>query len=232
MAEGIVLAGGIHPLLHPITKHPIPVFGPADTGMEFKIGTGYNKRRRVPLRAGIIHWTGSENPVETMFRVLNRRKLGVEFAITALGNVYQFCDPTEVDTADAGAANKFSWGVEMVCAGLVQKGKRVKPPQHMPQRTRYKTEIHGRKLTCRQMYPAQLQSLFALNALMVDNVDEYEEWVCVDPGVINFKRFRGAMGHYNLKRGKTDPGPHTMAELQRFMASRGLTGGELDALED
>ncbi|MCZ6870577.1 MAG: N-acetylmuramoyl-L-alanine amidase [Gammaproteobacteria bacterium] len=232
MASGILIDGLIVDLLHPITKHPIPVFGPEDTGMEFKPGDGYNKRRRVAMRAGIIHWTGSENPPETMFRTLNRRKLGVEFCITQLGSVYQFCDPCEVDTADAGAANKFSWGVEMICDGLVRKGKPTKTPKHMPPRTKYKTEIHGAKVTCRQMYPAQLQSLFALNALMADNVPAYGEAVCLATGVINFKRFRGAMGHYNLNRGKTDPGPHTMHALRNFMATRHLTGEEIDALED
>ncbi len=232
MADGIVLNGDSIPLLHPITKHPIPVFGPMDTKMEFRPGDGYNKRRRVAMRAGVIHWTGSENPPETMFRTLNRRKLGVEFCISALGSVYQFCDPCKVDTADAGAANKFSWGVEMICAGLVVTGKQMRPPEHMPARTKYRTEIHGAKVTCRQMYPAQLQALFALNALMVDNLPEYGDRVCLNTGVINFRRFRGAIGHYNIKRGKTDPGPHTMQALHQFMATRHLTGEEIDALEE
>jgi len=236
MADGVLIRGKSIPLLHPITKHPINVFGPEDHNMEFKIGTGYNKRRRVDIRGGIIHWTGSENSVETMYRVLNNRKLGVEYCITPMGSLYYFCDPTKVDTADAGAANKFTWGVEMICAGLVQKkkpGKKFRPwkaPGNMGPRTKYKTKIHGAKLTCRQMYPAQLQTLFARNALMVDNLPKYDEEVCTEPGVIDFKRFHGAMGHYNLKRGKTDPGPHTMEALARFMKHRHLTGEELDAL--
>lgn len=220
MSDGIVLRGKIHHLSHPITSHPIPCFGPADTGMEFKVGDGYNKRRRVDIRLGVIHWTGSENPVETMFRTLNRRSLGVEFAISPLGSVYQFCDPTKVDTADAGKANKYSWGVEMVCAGLVRKGRRWRASGRMGPRSKYRTTIHGAKIQCRQMYPAQLQSLFALNALMVDNLPELNGDVCTEPGVIDFAKFRGAVGHYNLKRGKTDPGTHTMRELAAFMAAR------------
>lgn len=230
MADGVLINGESVPLLHPITKHPIPIFGPEDTGMEFKIGQGYNKRRRVAIRGGVIHWTGSENPVETMFRVLNNRKLGVEYCITPMGSLYYFCDPTKVDTADAGAANKYTWGVELIGAGLVRKGKRWKAPGNMPPREKYKTEIHGQKLTCRKMYPAQLQTLFALNALMVDNLPKYEDAVCTETGVIDFAKFRGAIGHYNIKRGKTDPGPHTMQALAQFMKHRHLSGEEIDAL--
>jgi len=58
MAEGVLVNGRMWPLMHPITNHPIPVFGPADTGMEFKIGTGYNKPRKVDITLGVIHWTG------------------------------------------------------------------------------------------------------------------------------------------------------------------------------
>lgn len=236
MADGVIVDGKSYPLIHPITKRPISIFGPEDTGMEFVVGTGYNKRRRAPLRHGVIHWTGSENAIETMYRVLNNRKLGVEFAIDPMGSLYQFCDPKKVDTADAGAANKTSWGVEVVCAGLVRKrkpGKKFrawKAPGHMGARPKYKTRIHGRKMECRAFYPAQMQTLCALNALMVDAVPEYEDGVCVDSGVINFKRFRGAIGHLNLKRGKTDPGTKPMELLKLFMDNRHESGEVIDAL--
>lgn len=231
MADGVLIGGKVCPLLHPITKHPIPVYGPKDTGMEFTKNDGFNKKRRVAIRGGVVHYTGSENPPEVMFRTLNRRKLGVEYCITPLGSLYFFCDPLEVDTADAGAANKFTWGVEMISSGLVHKGKHVRPPKHMPPREKYKATVHGVELTYRRMYPAQLQTLFALNALMVDELPEYEDNVCLDTTVINFKKFRGAFAHYNVKRGKTDVDPETMKKLAFYMKTRHMSGEEIDALE-
>ena len=77
MADGVIVGGVKYSLRHPITGFPIPVFGPKDTGMDFMPGDGYNKRRTVDITGGVIHYTGSENSVETMFRVLNKRKLGV-----------------------------------------------------------------------------------------------------------------------------------------------------------
>lgn len=221
MAEGVIIAGKSHPLLHPVTKHPIPIFGPKDHGMEFKPGDGYNKRRRVDITLGVIHWTGSENAVETMFRVLNKRKLGVEYCISPYGSLYQFCDMMEVDTADAGAANKISWGVEVVNAGIRRASNLWREPRYrkvkMGPRHPYDTVIHGRKLCAWDFYPAQTATLCALNRLIADVVPTYGEAVCTSPGVIDWASFNGAVGHYNLTKRKLDPGTEPMKNLDHFM---------------
>jgi len=244
MADGVLLDGKIIPLNHPITGHPIPVFGAVragddwrwEHGMEFKIGTGYNKPRRVPIIHGVIHWTGSENAVETMFRVLNNRKLGVEFAITPLGSLFQFCDPIKVDTADAGAANKTSWGVEVVNQGqrkILNPRKWKKPRAHkldLGPRPFYTAKIHGKKRNLYGFYPAQVATLCALNRLMVDNIETYEANVCTEPGVIDWQSFRGAIGHLNIKRAKTDPGTLDMQHLDHFMRTGKLPSEIVEGL--
>ncbi len=234
MAKGVLVGGKFYPLLHPITQHPIPVFGAVEKGdgwlwehgMEFKIGEGYNKARVVPITLGVYHWTGSENPVETMFRVLNGRKLGIEFVITPLGSLYQMCDPLRVDTADAGAANKISFGCEMINQGLRQwyNPKKWKTPRAQSRsgfdlgpRMSYETEIHGRKKRIYDFYPQQTVTACALNELMVEAIPSYTDAVCTEPGVMDWRHFNGAVGHLNLKTSKTDPGTRLMGNLDHFM---------------
>ena len=223
MAQGVLVGGKIYPLSHPITGHPIPVFGPEDHGMEFKPGDGHNKIRTHDITGSVQHYTGSENAVETMFRTLNKRDLGVEFAGTPLGSLFQFCDPVEVDTADAGAANKMTWGIEFVNQGirkLTDIRKWRKPRAHklnLGPRPMYMANVHGRDIKMWGLYPAQVALMCALNRLMVDALPHYGEDVCVVPGVIDFKNFNGAMSHANVSRRKVDVGPLPMEQLAHFM---------------
>lgn len=221
--DGVRIGGKIYPLLHPITKHPIPVFGPEDHKIEFRPGDGYNKKRRKPIDLGVFHWTGSENAVETMARVLRKRKLGVEYAISPYGSLYQFCDMMEVDTADAGIANSRSWGVEIVNAGIRRRSTLWREPRYrkvkMGPREGYNTKIHGRKVRCWDFYPAQRMTAFALNKLIFDVVDTYPADVCTHPGTVPLDGVFGAVGHYNVSRKKLDPGTKFMEDLAQFMKS-------------
>lgn len=226
MATGILVGGKIYPLNHPITGHPIPVFGPEDTGIRFEVGDGYNKKRVKEIDLGVFHWTGSENAVETMARVLRKRKLGVEFAISPYGSLYQFCDPLEVDTADAGIANSRSWGVEIVNAGIRRWKRLWREPRYrkvpMGPREKYDTRIHNRRVRCWDFYPVQTITACALNKVLVEAIDTYPANVCTEPGIIAIKGddvFKGAIGHYNVTRRKLDPGTKLMETLSEFMAS-------------
>jgi hypothetical protein len=239
MAQGVIVGGKTYPLLHPITKHPIPVFNWHDTKMEFAIGDGYNKRRTVDITLGVYHWTGSENPVETMYRVLNKRKLGVEFCITPLGSLYQFCDPVLVDTADAGKANKISFGVEVINQGTTSlwNPKKWKTPRaqvrggyDLGPRPHYLTEIHGKKKRCYDFYPQQTATMCAFNALMVEAIPTYEADVCIEPGLIDWENYRGAVGHLNITKRKIDPGTRPMQHLEMFMRTGRLPNYLMDEL--
>ena len=229
MATGIPVGGEIIPILHPISGHPIPVFGPDDHGIEFKPGDGYNKRRRTDIDLGVFHWTGSENAIETMAETLRKRKLGIEYAISPYGSLYYFCDPMEVDTADAGIANARSWGVEIVNAGVRRANTLWREPQYrkvkMGPRTPYDTVIHGKKLRCWNFYPAQTMTAFALNKALVGAISTYPADVCTVPGVVKIKgngAIVGACGHYNISEAKTDPGTLFMEELKVFMDTGGV----------
>lgn len=231
MAEGIVIGGKTYPLLHPITGHPIPVFGPKDHKVEFKAGDGYNKKRMATIDLGVFHWTGSENAVETMVNTLRQRKLGVEYAISPLGTVYQFCDMMLVDTADAGIVNSRSWGVEMVNAGFRRMSTLWMEPKYrkipLGPRPAYQAIIHGKTLNCWDFYPAQTASACALNKLIADAVPTYSNEVCTVPGIVSVKgpnAVKGAIGHYNITTEKYDPGTRFMGHLADFMRTGKLPG--------
>jgi hypothetical protein len=221
MAQGITVGGKLYSILHPETGHPLPVLGPAEHKVEFHPGDGYNKKRIKPIDLGVFHWTGSENAVETMVETLRKRKLGVEFAISPFGVIYQFCDPTVVDTADAGIANSRSWGVEIVNAGFRRlstfwmEPKYRKPP--LGPRPAYSTVLHGTKQNFWDFYPAQTIAALALNKTMVQAIPTYTADVCTTPGVVDIAKLKGAIGHYNITTEKLDPGTRFMGHLAEFM---------------
>lgn len=245
MSTGVRIGGKVYPLLHPITGHPIPTFDVADHKIEFKAGDGYNKKRTKDIELGVFHWTGSENAVETMAETLRKRLLGVEYAISPMASLYQFCDMLEVDTADAGIVNSRSWGVEIVNQGvrswdnLWREPRTRKPP--MGPRPSYDTIIHGKKVRCWDFYTEQKMTAFALNKLISEVVPTYRKDVQTYPGVLSSKSLRGlqedkeaniygAVGHYNITTEKLDPGPQFMKELAAFMNRGALYGSGIGSV--
>jgi N-acetyl-anhydromuramyl-L-alanine amidase AmpD len=225
MATGIVIDGKVWPLVHPITKHPIPVFGPEDHGMEFHPGDGYNKARRKPIDLVVWHWTGSENAPETMYKVLVSRKLGVEFAISSLGNVYQFCDPAKVDTADAGSVNARSIGVEIVNAGIRRVNTLWREPRNrktkLGPREAYDTIIHGQKIRCWDFYPNQTEVACALASLFTDAIDTLPGVVAPGSDVLSqhdLDLFKGHCGHLQISAKKLDPGTQFLDNLRKHFS--------------
>lgn len=223
MATGVIVGGKTYPLIDPRTNHPIPVFGIEDHHIEFHPGDGYNKKRVKPIDLGVFHWTGSENPVETMVETLRKEKLGVEFAIDAYGPLYQFCDPMEVDTADAGIANSRSFGVEIVNAGIRSLWTLWREPRYrkvpLGPREACMAVIHGRNIKYWNFYPNQVITACALNKLMVEAIPTYSSDVCVVPGVVDLSTVKGAIGHYNITEKKLDPGLKFMETLAEYMSS-------------
>ena len=223
MASGLTIGGKVYSVVHPITGHPVPVLGPEDHKVEFRPGDGYNKKRVKPIDLGVFHWTGSENSVDQMVRTLRQRKLGVKFAISPYGVIYQFCDPMEVDTADAGIVNSRSWGVEMVNAGfrrmstLWREPRYRKPP--MGPRTYQSVVMHGKKVTVYDFYPAQTQAAFALNSTLVAAIPTYSSAVCTESTVVDMTNVKGAVGHFHITDAKYDPGLPFMQELAAHMAA-------------
>lgn len=226
MATGLNIGGKIFLVLHPITGHPIPVLGPEDHHVKFSPGDGFNKKRVRPIDLGVHHWTGAENSVEVMVETLRQRKLGVEFAISPHGVIYQFCDPTEVDTADAGIANSRSWGVEIVNAGFRRASTLWREPQYrkppMGPRSSQEVIMHGGKITVYDFYPAQKQAAFALNKTMTQAISTYSTNVCTANTVVDISKIKGAIGHFQITTEKYDPGLPFMLELSAFMQAQNI----------
>lgn len=198
----------------------VPVHNWLDHGMQFMVGRGARRRRveKVPLELGVAHWTGGENPPETMFRVLQRRELGVEFAIDRDGTVYQFADPVLVDTFDAGYVNKRSWGCEIVNYGY--RGKLSMVPRRGRDRETYTDTIHGRRREMARFASEQVDSFIALAEAIHGHL-EIPLCVPTEPnGELlrramsrgEMKSFSGIVGHYHVTDRKLDPGTDLLNE--------------------
>lgn len=246
MSDGIVVAGVAYPVLHPTTQHPIPVFAWNDPPgslrvPEFRAGDGYNKRRTQPIDLCVVHWTGGEAEPDRMAETLRKRKLGVEFAISRLGNVFQFCDPAYVDTADAGTVNNRSVGIEVVSYGYAggwafDPVRAVKVPRVPPiarDRVTYPAVTHGRKVQTAMFYPAQIAALCGLADALTAALPAIQREVpplaydgsVYGPALLRGdSRFAGFVGHYHLTTAKRDPGPLTIEALRlHFNRANALT---------
>ncbi len=228
MARGILLDGHTYALNNSSTGRPIPVHAWYDRNgpkvPEFRPGDGYNHRRRRYLEGdkskplinlAVWHWTGGEGNPDVMAETLRKRKLGIEFAIDRVGDVWQFCDPGEVDTADAGKLNFRSLGVEIVCYGFRPMVMLV--PKLGRDRLIYEATTHGRTVNTAKFYPVQLQTACALAEVFSRVLPipwEVCTWETVLPGI---KDFKGHIGHYQCDLDKRDPGPWFMEQLQLHM---------------
>jgi hypothetical protein len=214
----IILGGGKYECRAPVlTWH--------DHGLEFKAGKG--SRRRHPkqsIELLVYHWTGGENPPPTMFRVLEKRALGIEFAIAAndgidgYATLWQFCDPLLVDTFDAGYVNRRSIGVEIVNYGYRRLLRRV--PRAGRSRDVYFTEWNGRTRKFARFHPAQLNTAHALAETIINSevtgvlrrLPRDGDSRVGDVLRRTMKRSEvdayagGVIGHNHLSSGKSDPG--------------------------
>jgi len=182
MSDGIILGGKRY-------ECRAPVLTWEEHGMEFKIGRG--ARRRVEeIDLFVWHWTGGENEPPTMYRTLEKRKLGVEFAITraettpGYATIYQFADPLILDTFDAGYVNRVSMGCEVINYGWRRLKNLGRIPKRGRDRERYKTLWNGRRPTYARFYPHQLHSVLALADAVCDSgVTKIEKRVPRAPAV-------------------------------------------------
>ena len=221
MADGIQVNGKVFAVCHPDTRHPIPVLAWNDAAgsirvPEFKAGDGFNKKRTHDIELVVWHWTGGEREPDAMAEVLRKRKLGVEFAISRLGVIFQFCDPAYVDTADAGTVNYRSVGVEMVSYGYRRFLRMV--PKLGKDRLIYDADTHGRVVKTARFYAHQVTSACALADALSDALGVPRETPDADgvyaPALArDGTRFKGHVGHYHVSKRKRDPGPMFMDEL-------------------
>lgn len=206
-----------------------PVLTWREHGMEFKAGRG--ARRQVDeIDLFVAHWTGGENPPPVMFRVLEKRSLGVEFAIGAeettpgFSTVWQFCDPIKVDAFQAGKVNRRSMGCEIVNYGFRRFLRRV--PKRGRSRETYQTQWNGRSRTFARFLPHQIHTAIALIEAIVDSgMTEIELALPSDPmnpdwpiqrvlSQNELSVFRGVVGHNHVSPRKSDPGVDLLQALK------------------
>lgn len=191
---------------------PVVVHTWRETGIEFKAGDGFNKKRTESITTAVWHWTGGEQEPPDMARTLKQRKFGIEFAISRIGEIWQFCDPLLVDTADANFYNSFSVGTEIVCYGVADK--KLGPPKLGKDRPTYEADINQTHCTVGDFYPKQYSAVIAL-AEVLSTYLPIPRVVSEHHNVLPpQKRFRGHVGHSNVTMMKIDPGPRVLDKLR------------------
>jgi len=208
-------------------KYPCraPVLTWEQTGLEFKLGRGA-RRRTEEIDLFVFHWTGGENEPPQMFRTLEKRKLGVEFAITraestpGYGTIYQFCDPMQLDTFDAGYVNRVSMGCEIINYGWRNPKKLWMVPKAGKERETYQTVWNGRRVTYARFFAHQVHAALALaDAVIESGVTKIEKRVprlyrTMTPKEL--QEFHGVVGHNHVSSRKSDPGTDL---LEMFIAN-------------
>ncbi len=190
--------------------------------METKAGDG--GRRRSPkqlIDLFVWHWTGGEGDISRLFKTLDKRDLGVEFAIDTVGTIWQFCDPILVDTFDAGFVNPRSMGCEVVNYGFTMKNR--KPTGELGKlRDTYFTRLRGRRREMARFFPAQLNSAYALAetvSLAVPTIprcvplDDDGELLMETMRRREIRNYSGHIGHFHISERKSDPGEDLLRML-------------------
>lgn len=192
-------------------------------------GLHFITRMRKETRFVVVHWTAAENRpaqvVANMRSHMNAQRepepLSVHFVIDQLGEVYQ-CADADARCAHAGenGGNEFGVGIE-----VINRGHGTAPSRGFDRALRTET-IHGRPVTYREFYPAQVASVVELCSALctayglplrvpISNGDVHP--TVLPPQYLG--GYRGVLGHLHLSTvGKVDPG----LEVLRRVHATGL----------
>lgn len=215
-ASGLIIGGNVVPC-------DMPVHNWTDHGLQFKVGHGARRRfKKTAIDLFVWHWTGGTGNLSSLFRVLGKRELGVEFFIDG-GRIYQFADPVTVDTFDAGKYNPRSIGCEIQNWGFIGPGRAK--PKDGDTRVMYETEMNGRKRVFAGFVREDIDAAIALGAACSAAIPTLPAMVPVRQDGRLFPDFigrpwmenvQGHIGHYMINDAKSDPG-HDL--LQAFLDS-------------
>ncbi len=179
-------------------------------GMKFVPPKGCRARKEKP-RMIVLHWTGSENKAEQVFRTLNSRELGVHL-VTQGTRVVQLCD-LDLVALHAGVANEGSIGIENR-----NRGRPPSSPGHI--RAVSTSLIHGQRMLTLDFTKDEVATIASLVTVMCDHFGIEK----VIPGRgsephdavltrAELARWNGVLGHYQVSIAKTDPGSALLRSL-------------------
>lgn len=195
-----------------------------ETGLEFRAGEGYNKRRRRDIDLAVWHWQGGEGGPQQLFRGLKRKDYGVEFSIFR-GVIWQYCDPILVDTADAGIVNKRSVGVEIPNYGYRARNRPI--PRKGKGRQTYGCTLRGSRRRFAHFWPEDIAAAVSLanafsKALPIPRAVPVDpDFYCVLPRTMTpeeLAAFKGHVGHFHVTDRKSDPGFDLLEALRAVWA--------------
>lgn len=191
-----------------------------ETGIEFRAGDGYNKRRKKEIDLWVWHWTGGEGKPSTMAETLRAKKLGVETAIYR-GEIWQFCDPLIVDTADAGIVNARSGGTEIINYGY--RRKKADIPRAGKNRAMYNCCFRDGRRRFAHFHPVDIAAAIALSETMAKALG-IPRRIPLDPddmltlprtmSASELEEFSGHVGHFHISDRKIDPGLDLLEALR------------------
>lgn len=173
------------------------------------------RKRKVPVRAIVLHWTGGVQGAKGIVHTLRHRRLSIHYTIEQDGTVTHHADERTTVCMHAGTANDWTIGVEIANRG--------RPPAHsqMPGET-YTAVIHGRRLVCLRFSDEQIKAAQALCEhvahewglpLMVPETSRGD--LILDKLTdIQQRAFRGVLGHLHVSDAKIDPGADLLTALR------------------
>lgn len=180
----------------------VPVHSMESTGLHF------TARVRLETHFVVNHWTGSENPAESVFANLGEEKRSVHFVIDQLGEVYQFADTAaRLAHAVENGGNSFGVGIE-----IINRGTALLRTRGIVRRTS-SDFVHGRNVIYAEFLEPQISSAILLNMAICEAYGLPVRCPVKSDGTIYstvlpptyLANFRGVLGHCNLDAGKTDP---------------------------
>jgi hypothetical protein len=188
---------------------------------------------RTLTKVVINHWTGAENSPMQMFNSMrlhtsaktgHPEPLSVQFAVDALGVIWQFADASARCSHCAGSydgevrPNSFSVGIEFICRGTA-----LDAPSKGVQRQRAHDMIHGHLTTYDDLTPAQVASGIKLNEALCAAYElpmrvpqkGGDVYATALPAAYA-SSYRGCAGHLNFQLGKSDPGLSLLRALHEY----------------
>lgn len=207
----------------------LPVYNWHDHGKEIVVGKGARRPKpKQVIDLAVWHWTGGEGSLDGLHHTLETRGYGVEFYICD-GTIYQLADPVLTDAFGAGAYNPRAISTEVQNYGFRREGSLI-PRNPRGKRPLLDVVQGGRRRQFAAFYEDDLAACSALAKALSAAIPTIPATTPVGPNGAPYPNFitpkqmervSGHVGHYQLSKMKSDPGPQL---LQRLLDDKVVTG--------